>query len=169
MFAAAAPALEALSAAQNIAVRAGMVDLDVTFFVQTGFFIALVLILPGLIFKPLLARIEQREARTSGARTDARRMLKEADEQVHVYEKATSEEKQKALAERAAARDDAKQKADKLIDDVRERTEARIAEGIAAMRADADAARGGIEDEARNLAGVIADKILSGTTTATNA
>jgi F0F1-type ATP synthase membrane subunit b/b' len=160
MFAVATPALEALSVAQDVVVRAGMVDLDVTFFVQTGFFFALVLVLPGLIFKPLLARIEQREARTSGARSDARRMLKEADEQVHIYERATSEEKQKALAERAAARNDAKQKAGKLVEDVREATEARIAEGITAMRADADAARGGIEEEARKLGALIAAKIL---------
>ena len=160
MLAVATPALEALPVAHDLVARAGMVDLDVTFFIQTGFFLALVFVLPGLIFKPLLQRIEQREARTSGARSDARRMLKEADEQVHVYEKATSEEKQKALAERAAAREDAKQKAQALVEDVRKKTDFKVTQGISRLRADADAAREEIEAEARTIAGLIADKIV---------
>ena len=160
MLASATPTLEALAQANDVIARAGMVDLDVTFFIQTGFFLALVLILPGLLFKPLLERIEQREARTSGARTDAKHMLKEADEQVHIYEKATAEEKQKALAERAAAREDAKQKADTLVKDVRKKTEFKITQGVTRLRADADAAREGIEEEARKIATLIADKIV---------
>ncbi|GEM_PF-2050743 len=153
-------AIDTLSS--EIVARAGMVDLDVTFFVQTVFFLLLVLILPRLIFEPLLKRFEQRDARTSGARTDARRMLKEADEQVHVYQKATSDEKQKALAERAAARDDAKHQADEMVKKVRMQTVQAVAIGVAALRKEADKARTDIDHEAAAISVMISTKILGG-------
>ena len=141
---------------------AGLVDVDATAIVQFGFFIALVLILPRLVFEPLLQRFEQREARTEGARTEARQMLKEADEQVAVYEKAMAKEKQRALAERAAARNGAQQEANALIAKVRAETNAKIDAGIGALRTEGDKARGAIEAEAAQIAGLITDKIVGG-------
>ncbi|MCO4761422.1 MAG: ATP synthase F0 subunit B [Myxococcales bacterium] len=141
---------------------AGLVDVDATAIVQFGFFIALVLVLPKLVFEPLLSRFEQREARTDGARADARRMLKEADAQVAVYEKAMADEKQTALAERAAARNAAQKEANALIAKVRAETNSKIDAGIAALRGEADKARGAIEAEAGQIAALITAKIVGG-------
>lgn len=141
---------------------AGLVDVDATAIVQFGFFIALVLVLPRLVFEPLLQRFEQREARTEGARTEARVMLKEADEQVAVYEKAMAEEKQRALAERAAARNGAQREANALIAKVRAETNAKIDAGITSLRSEGDKARDAIEAEAAQIAGMITNKIVGG-------
>lgn len=141
---------------------AGLVDVDATAIVQFGFFIALVLVLPKLVFEPLLARFEQREARTEGARADARRMLKEADEQVAVYEKAMTDEKQRALAERAAARNAAQREANELISKIRAETNAKIDAGIATLRAEGDKARAAVEGEANQIAALITAKIVGG-------
>jgi len=143
-------------------VRAGLVDLDVTFFIQTLFFLALVFILPKLIFEPLMERLGQRDTRTSGARDDAKRMLKDADAQVLIFEKATSEQKQVALAERAAARESAQQKAGELLDKVRADTDARVEAGIAELRSDAETGRAQVDADATAIAAEIAEKILTG-------
>ncbi|MEO2193247.1 MAG: hypothetical protein ABGY24_12430, partial [bacterium] len=59
---------------------------------------------PRLISNPLLERSPNPQDRTEGARHQAKAMQRDADEQIVVYEAATSKQKQKALAERAAAR-----------------------------------------------------------------
>ncbi len=141
---------------------AGLVDVDATAIVQFAFFLALILVLPKLVFEPLLARFEQRDARTEGARAEAKRMLKEADEQVAVYEKAMSQEKQRALAERATARNAAQKEASTLVSQVRTETNARIDAGISALRVEADKARTAIEAEAEQIAALITDKIVEG-------
>ena len=141
---------------------AGLVDIDATAIVQFGFFIALVLVLPKLIFDPLLARLEQRDARTDGARAEAKSLLKEADEQVVVYERAMAQQKQQALAERAVARNAAQREANELLAKVRAETNRKIEAGIAAMRSEADKARGAIEAEAAQIAGMITAKIVEG-------
>ena len=107
------PLASALPQASELAINsAGLVDLDVTFFIQFFFFLALVVTLPKLIFNPLLERFTHRQDRTEGARSQAKAMLRDADKQIFVYEEATSKQKQKALAERAAARADAQQQAE---------------------------------------------------------
>lgn len=141
---------------------AGLVDVDVTAIVQFLFFLTLVLVLPKLIFEPLLKRFDQRSARTEGARAEARRMLKEADEQVVVFERAMADEKQRAMAERAAARMQAQRETNDTIVKVRNETNARIDSGIEALRAQGDAARAEIDAEAKAIAGMIVTKIIEG-------
>ena len=141
---------------------AGLVDLDVTFFVQFALFLALVLTLPKLIFNPLLERFTNRQARTEGARSQAKAMLKDADKQVFVYEEATAKQKQKALAERAAARADAQGQAAELVENIKKKTHLRITQGIATLvRAEAEA-KSEIEKEAAAISVLIADKIVEG-------
>ncbi|HAN31372.1 MAG TPA: H(+)-transporting ATPase [Myxococcales bacterium] len=141
---------------------AGLVDVDATALVQFAFFIALVLVLPKLIFEPLLARFDLRESRTEGARQEAKAMLKEAQAKESAYESATAKEKQRALAERAAARADAQKKAAALIASVRAETNDRIDAGIVAMRGEAAKAKESLDAEAAELADLIANKLMEG-------
>jgi len=81
---------------------------------------------------------------------------------VLIFEKATSEQKQVALAERAAARESAQQKAGELIDKVRADTDARVEAGIAELRSDAETGRAQVDADATAIAAEIAEKILTG-------
>lgn len=144
------------------AVSAGLVDVDATAIVQFVFFLVLVLVLPKLVFGPLMERFEQRDARTEGARAEARRMLKEADEQVAVFERAMSDEKQRAMAERQAARMQAQREANELVNRVRTETTGRIDAGIAALQAQAQRANAELEAESKAISALIVGKILGG-------
>lgn len=163
MLAALTPAAAAATHVGELSIAAaGLVDVDLTAFIQLGFFLALVFTLPGLIFKPLLARFEQRVAKTEGARSEARSMLREADEQVVVYEEATAKQKQKALAERAAARADAQKQAADLVETVKKDTNFRITQGITNLFAAEAHAKREIEKDAAAISVMIADKIVEG-------
>ena len=142
--------------------RAGLIDLDGTIFVQFGFFALLVLVLPSLIFNPMLARIEQREARTDGARADAKAMRHLADDQVAHYETAIAAEKRKALHERAETRAATMKMAASLVATARTETAERIDQGLAAQRAQADVARTQLAGDAEGLARQIATKLVEG-------
>jgi F-type H+-transporting ATPase subunit b len=141
---------------------AGLVDVDVTALVQSLFFLLLVFTLPKLIFEPMLKRFDQREARTEGARAEARRMLKESDEQVQVFEKAMADEKTRARAERAAARMQAQREANETVAKVRRETNERIDAGIAALSAEAAKAQAELDVEAKAISALIVQKILAG-------
>lgn len=144
------------------AVAAGLVDVDATAIVQFVFFLVLVLVLPKLVFGPLMERFEQRDARTEGARSEARRMLKEAYEQVAVFERAMSDEKQRAMAERQAARMQAQREANELVHRVRVETTAKIDSGIVRLKAQAQTAHAELEAESKAIAALIVGKILGG-------
>ncbi len=144
------------------AYAAGLVDVDATAVVQFAFFLLLALVLPKLIFGPLLERFEQREARTEGARAGARRMRREADNQVAAFDRAMSDEKQRAMAERQAARMQAQREAAETIAKVRRETHARIAVGIEALRAQAAKAKVDLDQEARQIASQIVRKLIEG-------
>jgi F-type H+-transporting ATPase subunit b len=157
-----ASVINAATSLASQAHAAGLVDVDVTAFVQFIFFIVLVFVLPKLIFEPMLKRFDQRDARTEGARAEARRMLKESDEQVVVFEKAMSDEKIRAMAERSAARMQAQREANEAVAKVRRETNTRIDAGIAALSAQAAAAQVEIDADARLVSALIVQKILVG-------
>lgn len=141
--------------------RAGLIDLDGTVFVQGAFFLLLVIVLPRIIFRPMLERIEAREARTDGARAEAKLMRHAADEQVAAYERATAEEKRRALAERSETRSATQRMAADLVATARRETTSRIDRGLAAQRAHADAVRKELATEAEAISGLIADKLAA--------
>lgn len=142
--------------------RAGLVDIDLTFFVHLALYLGLIVVLNKLIFAPMLQRIEQRDDRTSGAFDKARGLDAEADAMVERYEVAVSEQKRKALETRAEARTSASAQAASMIDEARGQTNARIDEGIKALREDAKKAREALRTEAGALSEQIASKLVPG-------
>ncbi len=154
-------AVVAISPAVELSVLcAGLIDLDWTVFIQFGLFISLVIVLPRLVFNPMLHRIEERQARTSGAIADARAIVKEADRKVGQYEDAVAEEKRQAMEERARARETARAKVAATIAGVRREADARIDRGITQLQLDAETARAGLREDARVVADAIADKLV---------
>ncbi len=142
--------------------RAGLVDLDFTVIIQAVLFFTLLAVLPSLVLKPLVARFDQREARTEGARNEAKTLRKQADEQVASYEHATQEQRKKAMAERAETRAATQRQADALVAQARAETQARIDAGLAQQRQVMKQAQAQLDAVAAPLAGEIADKLVRG-------
>lgn len=146
------------AASQSVG-RAGLIDLDVTIITQAVFFFTLLIVLPPLVFKPLLARFEQREARTEGARNEAKQLRKQADEEVARYETLTAEQRRTALQERAETRLATQKQADAMVAQARTETATRLEAAFARQRATADEARAALRQDAALIAASIADKL----------
>ena len=140
--------------------QAGLIDLDVTVFCYAALFVTLLLVLPNLVFKPMLERMEKRDERTSGARSEAQLIRKSADAEAEQFDKHVADEKRKALEERAKLREATQRQADELIVHARRDTQARIEAGLAAQHAQAALARTAIEGDAKEIAGAIAQKLV---------
>ncbi len=149
-----------LNDVNDLVSRAGLIDLDVTVFYYAGLFVILLLILPNLVFKPMLDRMEKREERTSGARHEAQLIRKSADAEAEQFDKHVADEKRKALEERAKLREETQRKADETIAHARRDTQARIEAGLVAQHAQAAQARTAIESDAREIASAIAQKLV---------
>jgi F-type H+-transporting ATPase subunit b len=143
-------------------VQAGLVDLDITLAFQAVLFLLLVIALPALAFKPLVERMQERDARTDGARAEAKKVSHDADAKVQEYESRTAQAKRRALEERAQVRVDAQRKAAELLTEARAQTAARIDAGLATQRQAAEVARTQLRTDAATVAGQIAHKLVEG-------
>jgi len=141
---------------------AGLIDLDATLFIHLVLFLTLVFVLPGLIFEPLLARLEQREERTAGARSDADHMRHSADAEVKAYEDATNAAKKRAMDERGQLRMAASKTADAILDKAREDSSHKLEAGVTTLTRSMEAARVELHDEAARISLVIAKKVVEG-------
>lgn len=152
--------LQHLNDVNDLVSRAGLIDLDITVFYYAALFVVLLLVLPNLVFKPMLERMDKREARTSGARHDAQVIRKAADSEAEQFDKHVADEKRKALEERAKLREETQRKADEMLSHARRDTQARIEAGLVAQHAQAAQARTAIEEDARQIADAIAKKLV---------
>lgn len=83
---------------------APVVDIDGTFFVQGGLFIALVLVLKPLLFNPWLAALARRDESTSGAVAQAKQLRLDADRLGLEYDQRLDETRDRAAELRSQAR-----------------------------------------------------------------
>ena len=149
-----------LNDVNDLVSRAGLIDLDVTVFYYAALFVILLLVLPSLVFKPMLERMEKRDERSSGARQEAQLIRKSADAEAEQFDKHVTEEKRRAQDERAKIREETQHKADDLVAQARRDTQARIEAGLVAQHAQAAQARTALEGDAREIAGAIAQKLV---------
>lgn len=142
--------------------RAGLIDLDATIITQALFFFTLLFALPSLVYKPMLERFGEREARTEGARNDAKALKRQARDEISRYDTAVANQRKDALAERAETRAQAQKQADAMVATARAEAAQRVAAGIAEQRAQAESAKSALAGEARTLAAAIAGKLQRG-------
>ncbi len=105
-------------------------DLDVTLLFQLGLFLVCLVVLNGLIFKPFLRVIEEREERIEGAREDVERLTKLGDADMEQYQARMREARRKAQQEREALKSDGRDEERRLLAETR----AQIAEGLGEKR-----------------------------------
>ena len=79
-----------MNLALSVALLGGaIIDLDGTFFLQLGIFLAIFAMLNVLVFRPMLALMDARETATDGAKASARELETEAAEKLHAFETQT--------------------------------------------------------------------------------
>lgn len=123
-------------------------------------FVVLVPLLNALLFRPLLAVLEERGARIEGARARAADLARRAAELVAQHDAAVRQVREVAQRERAGAVDEARRAHQAAIGEARAEAERQIAATRADVGAALDAARARLRGEAEPLAREVAARLL---------
>jgi len=117
-------------------------------------------VLRSLFFKPILAIMAEREARTIGARKSAEAAQAAAAEKVRQYEEALRQAKAKVYAEQEAERKKLLDERSAVLRDARGRASAEVAEAKRRVAGELATAKRDVDATASQLAMEIAGRIL---------
>jgi F-type H+-transporting ATPase subunit b len=133
---------------------------DGTIVVHIAIIITMVFVLNKLLFKPINTILENRDSRTRGRSREAHETIRRVEEGLANYENSLRRaraEGYRLLEQRQAEAFGERQEKLSLV---RKEVEQQIEEEKGVIRAQADAARGTLEGEARRIASGISSQIL---------
>ena len=133
---------------------------DISFVVQIVSFFILWLGLKRLLFDPMVHVLEQREARTSGARDAAAEMTAAAQLSQTEYERRMQAVRQTLSAEAAATRTTNQAEEQRLLSEARAQAGTQLTQLRDSLRRQADEARPALATEARDLATRIMERVV---------
>jgi F-type H+-transporting ATPase subunit b len=116
-----------------------VIDLDATLFVQMGIFFIAFFILKSLVFGPVVALFDARDAAIDGAKADAKRLQQEAASKREHFETELRKVSAAANEDREKQRNEAQRLARHLTEQARQ--QANDAQKAAKLRLDTDAGK----------------------------
>ncbi|MBX3186229.1 MAG: H(+)-transporting ATPase [Labilithrix sp.] len=149
-----------LNAERSLAEGGVNVDLDLSLFVQLGFFLVLLFVLKPALFDPMMKLFEERERRIEGTIADAKREDEKSAKALAKYEAIVGKARQEGATERDAIRAQGMKREAEVMAKVRAETSATLDAGRKSIGDAADAARKQLETEAQVLARQMATRVL---------
>lgn len=137
-----------------------VIDLDPTFLIQIGIFFTTLWVLQKLVFKPLLALFDAREAGIEGARHQAHLLRQEADDKADVYDEQLRKIRLQAGEERDRLRADGLRLERNLLDKVRDQTHQMVQDAESRLAQEMHSARKELQASIPRLAERIASKVM---------
>lgn len=117
-------------------------------------FLATMLVLNALVFKPMVAYLEERDKATVGAKAEASDLTQQAEQKLATYEEQLASAQADIQAMRAKLRGQAKDEREAALAAARIDCEARLSAAVAEIQAEGDVAR---KELAGNTAALAAD------------
>jgi F-type H+-transporting ATPase subunit b len=136
------------------------VDLDLTLFVQLGFFLVLLFVLKPTLFDPMMRLFEEREKRIEGTRHEATKEDERSAKALAKYEAICAKGREAGAVERDALRAEGTKREQEILTQVRAEVAATLEQGRAAIAAETKAARKDLEGEVRSLGRETASRVL---------
>jgi F-type H+-transporting ATPase subunit b len=152
--------LHALPLGGGLVMGGAIIDLDGTFFLQFGIFVALFLFLRAVVFRPVLAVLEAREHATDGARDEARDLEARAKEKLAAFESEMTKAKVELAAERDRLRRDGAGLERELLATARKDADAILEGATETIARETKTVRAHLDQTVPQLAGDIAEKLL---------
>lgn len=137
-----------------------IIDLDGTFFLQLGIFLAIFAMLNVLVFRPMLALMDARDTATDGAKASARELETEAAEKLHAFETEMTAAKAELAVERERLRKDGQALERELLTTARAEADATLADAAAVIARESARVRDEMKATVPALAGQIAEKLF---------
>ena len=136
------------------------VDLDLTLFVQLGFFLVLLLVLKPTLFDPMMRLFEEREKRIEGTRHQATKEDERSAKALAKYETALAKAREAGASERDSIRAEGMKREGEMMTRVRAEVAATLARGRAEIAQEAKGAREQLHGEVRTLGREAASRVL---------
>ena len=136
------------------------VDLDLTLFVQLGFFLVLLFVLKPTLFDPMMRLFEEREKRIDGTRHQATKEDERSAKALAKYEAILATARDAGSAERDIIRAEGMKREAALMSQVRIDVAATLERGRAEIGQEAKTAREQLRGEARALGRDAASRVL---------
>ncbi len=137
-----------------------MISINVTLIVQLINFLILLFILNAILYKPIMAKIRERDGQIESDRAQARDLAQEVADQERRHEEELAKARQTAAAEKEARLAEAKAKESERLDQARAEAGRIVEEMKATIQAETASARETLKSEMAPLAHSIATKIL---------
>ena len=145
----------------NIILMAGVnLDFDLTFIIQLAVILTLMFVLKTFVFDTYLETIDQRDKKTGQTRDAADVLREQAETASKKYEDALAAARSEANEIRQALRLEGVTHKDKSIEDARQVAQAHMEETLAGVEADLKAAKGQVESQVDEIAGLVVAKII---------
>lgn len=136
------------------------VDLDLTLFVQLGFFLVLLFVLKPTLFDPMMRLFEEREKRIDGTRHQATKEDERSAKALAKYEAILAKARDAGAAERDTIRAEGMKREAALMSQVRDAVATTLERGRAEIAQEAKTARDQLRGEARTLGREAASRVL---------
>lgn len=133
---------------------------DFSFVIQIASFLILWFGLKRLLFDPVLGVLEERDARTTGARQAAAEMTATAQRSQTEYERRMHELRVTLSAEAQAAHKAIQEEEHHILADTRQQASTQLMQLRDSLRRQAEAARPALLSEAKEIAGEIVERVV---------
>jgi F-type H+-transporting ATPase subunit b len=134
---------------------------DGTLFLHIAIILVMIFVLNKTLFKPINRILDERERRTRGSLSEARRILQSVEESVTRYERSLREARAEGYRLLEQERAEAMRERQLRLTEEREKVGRLVEEQKEAIRTQAEEARQGLEAEARRIAAEISSYILN--------
>ncbi|MEE2786653.1 MAG: ATP synthase F0 subunit B [Myxococcota bacterium] len=146
---------------QSVHMMAGVnLDFDLTFIIQLGLVLILMVVLKKFVFNTYLETIDERERKTGQTRAQAEQLSRDAEAMFSRYEEAISRARADALQSRQSLRVEGIQVREKALADARSHAQAKLDDAQGTLQADLDSARAHIEEQVSELSGLVVAKVI---------
>ena len=137
-----------------------MIQLNFTLFIQLINFLLLLVILNAILYKPILAKIREREARIKGDRDKAKELAEKIDVEEGRHQQQLATARQTAAQYKAALLAEAKKKEAHVLEAAKADAGRIVEDMKKAIQADAEEVRKTLQTQMTPLAQSIAQKLL---------
>lgn len=137
-----------------------MIEVNFTLIIQMINFFLLIFILNKILYKPILKILEEREQRIEGQQQQAKKTIEDGQVILTDYNKKLYDAKIDAMNTKNAARNEASEQANGIIEDSRKKAEEIIARMQQEMASEMAQAKKELDPELSVMAATIAQQIL---------
>ncbi len=137
-----------------------MIQLNFTVIIQIINFLVLLLILNALLYKPIMAKMRERDSKIKGDREKAEQLETKVLDQDRKHQEAVAKTRQEAAQENSELIAAAKKDESDILDKARAEATKIVDAMRATIQSDAGAARKALKAEMAQLAQSISEKIL---------